>query len=212
MTWKEAAGATERNRVGIHRGGEKGKRSRRGRREGVRSGGEAPRWRYVALGRSARARREREQRRTKRDRSWVREARRDGVRGRGGKRVKAGAGHVEGGCEVTSRRIDTHSYYSSACGDTVTPRWWRTRAFYPLLVPPILVLLNAASRHISHHGVGEDVRQGWLGVLLLSQGNCAFSLSFSRTVFSFSCVSVCLSVYLSSHSVALVSSSDSPTY
>lgn len=32
-------------------------------------------------------------------------------------------------------------------------------------------LLSAPSRHISQHGVGEDVRQGWYGLLLLPQGN-----------------------------------------
>lgn len=31
-----------------------------------------------------------------------------------GKRAGAGVGHVERGCEVTSRRVDTHSYYSSS--------------------------------------------------------------------------------------------------
>lgn len=42
------------------------------------------------------------------------------------------------------------------------------------LLPLSLILrtlLSADSRHISHHGVGEDVRQGWLGVLLLPKGN-----------------------------------------
>lgn len=39
-----------------------------------------------------------------------------------GKRAVTGEGHVEGGCKVTSRRVDTHSYYCSAYGDTVTPR------------------------------------------------------------------------------------------
>lgn len=74
----------------------RGSRSARALRKRGREGGEADRVRSAVRWGTSR---------------W----KESGGRGRGRR-------HVEGGCEVTSRRVDTHSYYSSACGDTVTPR------------------------------------------------------------------------------------------
>jgi len=99
--------------------------------------------------------------------------RRTGTRVGGGVRVAEMQGGAIRWYEVTSRRVDTHSYYNPL------PRVRRHGNLPVMAHARLLPLtcrhsyspLSAASRHISHHGVGEDVRQGWLGVLLLPQGN-----------------------------------------